>query len=465
MSADSVTAHRSDLPVANQRTVWALAWPIILSNITVPLLGLTDTAILGHLDDVTPLAAVAIGAQLFTLLLWSFGFLRMGTTALTSQELGRAGNNATLRILQQSVWLVLPVTLLSVTLALTLTPLLLPLYGSDVAVQQMAADYLHIRFWGIPLTLLQYCLIGWFIGRGETRIPMLMLITANVFNAGLDYLFVWHFHMAAEGVALGTLLADSAALALGLWAAFRRGLTLTLPRPDRAVMKVMLGINSDLFIRTLCLLSVFACFTALGAHMSTELLAANAVFISLLLLISNALDGFAHAAESLTGRYIGAGIHQALRRILLLTGVNSLGVALLLALSLITAGDLIFRLLTDNPDVLPLLQEMQVWLWLLPLTGVASYWLDGVMIGAHASRAMRNSMLFAAFFVFAPLAALPFATETFAPESFAIAIPLEPHHSLWLSFHLFLLARALLLLPTFMHLWRSPGRFLRGELQ
>ncbi len=441
-SGASVAGQTTSLPAANQRTVWALAWPIILSNITVPMLGLVDTAILGHLDDVQPLAAVAIGAQIFTLLLWSFGFLRMGTTSVTAHAVGQKGIDNSLPLLQQAIWLAIPVSIFCIIAAQVLTPLLLPLFGHDPTLHALTADYLSTRFWGIPVTLLQYCLIGWFIGRGETRIPMLMLISANLLNAGLDYYFVWHLHMGATGVALGTVLADVGALMIALIAAVQRGLTLRLPLPDRAILKRMIVINRDLFIRTLTLLIVFASFAALGAAQSTEVLAANAVLISLLLLISNALDGFAHAAESLVGRFLGAAQPQQMRKAIQLTGINSLIAAFILVGLFVLAGDHLFRLLTDNEDVLPRLQEMHLWLWLLPLSGVASYWLDGVMVGAQATASMRNSMLAAAALVFFPIALLPGQLAAWSVNGEVSANTL-----LWLAFHLFLLARAAFLIP------------------
>lgn len=457
-SGSSVSGQSLSLPVANQRTVWALAWPIMLSNITVPMLGLVDTAILGHLDAVQPLAAVAIGAQLFTLLLWSFGFLRMGTTSVTANGIGRYGLSSSLGVLQQAIWLALPVSIICVVTALTLTPLLLPLFGDDLTVQRMASEYLHIRFAGIPVTLLQYCLIGWFIGRGETRIPMLMLISANLLNAGLDYLLVWHLDLGTQGIALGTLLADAGALSIALYAAVHRGLSLRLPRPDYSILKGMITINADLFVRTLTLLSVFALFAALGAAQSTEVLAANAVMISLLLLISNALDGFAHAAESLVGRFRGAGLPERLKRVLVLTASNSLLAALFLVLMFVLAGDHLFRLLTDNDAILPRLQDMSLWLWLLPLSGVASYWLDGVMVGAQASAAMRNSMLAAALIIFVPLSALPYLVTLPFLASLPLSVltaGLTDNTLLWLAFHLFLIGRALFLLPALLRLLKT----------
>lgn len=453
-SRSIVTASGQSLPAADQRTIWALSWPIILSNITVPLLGLVDTAILGHLDEIEPLAAVAIGAQLFTLLIWSFGFLRMGTTSLTARHLGGHGQQSTIRVLEQAVWLIIPVSLICLTLAYTLIPVVLPLYQASSEVTAGAGHYLAIRSAGIPLVLLQYALTGWFIGRGETRIPMVMLISANLINAAVDFLLVWHFSMGVAGVAIGSLCADATAVIVALAAAWQRGLRFPLRRPWFEFQRQMLRVNSDLFVRTFCLLMVFALFTALGARQSSEVLAANAILITLLLFISNALDGFAHATETLTGQYLGARHYVALPRICFLTLTDSALVAAGLAAILYWGGDTLLMLLTDQPALIPQLMDIHLWLWLLPVTGFLSYWLDGLMIGAQATRAMRNTMLIAAVVIFAPLATLPLWSENWHLTGVR-----NENTLLWIAFHVFLLARASLLFPTFLTLCRNPAKF------
>ena len=206
---------------ATQGRILALAWPIILSNITVPLLGLVDTAVLGHLDDARHLAAVALGSQLFTLLFWSFGFLRMGTTALVVQASGRNDQQQVVRVLQRALWFIVPLAPTVALLSWLLWPLLLPLMGGGPALQQEALQYLHIRLLATPAVLLPYSLMGWFNGQGKTRLPLLMLVTANSINALLDVVFVFALDMTSNGVALATAIADYSAAALGVWLAQR----------------------------------------------------------------------------------------------------------------------------------------------------------------------------------------------------------------------------------------------------
>ena len=430
---------------ATQRRIWMLAWPIMLSNITVPLLGLADSAVLAHLPDPKHLGAVAIGAQLFTLLLWSFGFLRMGTTAVTARAAGAQQQAQVIESLQHSLWLVLPICLLVMAAAFIALPWLLPLMGGSDNVQSGAAEYLSIRLLSAPAVLAQYVLTGWFIGLGKTRIPLLILTLVNSLNAVLDYLLVFHAGMTSDGVALGSVLADYSGLAAALYFARRHGLQSLGVRPPLITLRPLLRINRHLFVRTLCLLLVFAFFTAQGARMGELTLATNALLITALLLISNALDGFAHAAESLTGHSLGQADSGQLRQTLLLTGLNMLGLAATLTLALWLAGPYLLSLMTSQPELLPQLQRYQHYLFWLPLVGVTSYWLDGVFIGAQASAAMRNAMLAAALLVFLPVWWL---SREWGNDG------------LWWSFYAFLTARALFAINTFLTLWRRPQNFM-----
>ena len=440
----AVSAASNDSWTATQRRILALAWPIIISNITVPLLGLVDTAVLGHLPDASHLAAVALGSQLFTLLFWSFGFLRMGTTALVVQASGRSDEQQVLRVLQRALWLTLPLVPLLVLLALALWPLLLPLMGGTAALQQEALSYLHLRLLATPAVLVQYSLIGWFIGQGKPRLPLLMLVTANGINALLDIWFVFGLGMTSDGVAAATAIADYSAALLGLWLAYRQGLRGLGRRPAWASMAATIKVNQHLFVRTLCLLAVFAFFTAQGARQGELILATNAMLITLLLLISNALDGFAHAAETITGQALGAGRPRQMRRGIWASGVSSLLLAVLLSMGFWYAGPWLLQQLTDNEALQSSLATYQVFLFWLPLVGCLSYWLDGVLVGASATAWMRNAMLASALLCFLPLWWW-----------------LQPmgNQGLWLAFYGFLLCRGGLMLWPMWQILRYPQRF------
>ena len=427
-----------------QKRILHLAWPIMLSNITVPLLGLVDTAVLGHLSEVSYLGGVALGGQVVTLLLWSFGFLRMGTTSLSAHATGmsQASNrhsSSIERVLQNALLMALIISFPLMLFAfLTLEHIIAFMGGSEI-IQVLAVEYASIRLAATPAILIQYVLIGWFIGRGETKVPLIMLIASNSLNAVLDIIFVYGYGLTSDGVAWATLCADYFAASLGLYWAFRtvRQQPNRLPYrwPTWHELTPLININHQLFVRTLCLLSVFAFFTAQGAQQGDLTLAVNAIMLTLLLLISNALDGFAHAAESLVGQSLGANNVRQLRNSIWLTGTNALIIALIMVTSFAWQGDNLLGLLTDQPEVLAMAIEYSPWLIWLPLIGCSSYWLDGVFIGMQASAQMRNAMILAALVIFLPVWFLTQELE---------------NHGLWLAFYAFLLARSLFMVPSFL---------------
>ena len=416
----------------------------MLSNITVPLLGLVDTAVLGHLSEVSYLGGVALGGQVVTLLLWSFGFLRMGTTSLSAHATGmsQASNrhsSSIERVLQNALLMALIISFPLMLFAfLTLEHIIAFMGGSEI-IQVLAVEYASIRLAATPAILIQYVLIGWFIGRGETKVPLIMLIASNSLNAVLDIIFVYGYGLTSDGVAWATLCADYFAASLGLYWAFRtvRQQPNRLPYrwPTWHELTPLININHQLFVRTLCLLSVFAFFTAQGAQQGDLTLAVNAIMLTLLLLISNALDGFAHAAESLVGQSLGANNVRQLRNSIWLTGTNALIIALIMVVGFAWQGDNLLGLLTDQPKVLAMAIEYSPWLIWLPLIGCSSYWLDGVFIGMQASAQMRNAMILAALVIFLPVW---FLTQELG------------NHGLWLAFYAFLLARSLFMVPSFL---------------
>ncbi|MAK92931.1 MAG: MATE family efflux transporter [Oleibacter sp.] len=371
----------------------------------------------------------------------------MGTTSLTARAFGQ--NDNPVQVLQQALWLVAPVLILVLGCALIAVPLLLPLMGGSADIQSGAREYLLIRLCAAPAVLGQYVLTGWFIGLGRTRIPLIVLTVANLLNAVLDYFFVFHLHMTSDGVALGSVMADYSGLAVALWFAHRQGLITLGKMPSLNLLKPMLRINRHLFIRTLLLLGVFAFFTAQGARQGELVLAANAMLISLLMLISNALDGFAHAAETLTGQSLGRKQSDDVLRTIRLTGINMLLMALLLTLAFALSGSYLFRLLTDNPDLLPVLNEYRWFLFFLPLMGMPSFWLDGIFIGAQATAQMRNAMILSVLLVFIPV--------WLAGQSQTLNLG---NSGLWFAFYAFMLARAFFMGGTFLTLLKRPQNFM-----
>ncbi|MDX1803085.1 MAG: MATE family efflux transporter [Alcanivorax sp.] len=375
------------------RRIWMLAWPLLLSNLTAPLLGLVDTAVVGHLESPHYLAAVALGGNFFMFLYFSFNFLRMGTTGFASQALG--GGHDTRVVLLRGLLLAGGFGLLLVLLSPLLREAGLWLLGGSDKVQGLARDYISIRILGAPAALANFALIGFAIGTQNTRVPLKMTLVMHSSNALLDVLLVQVWHWDVRGVASASAAAEYIGLAAGLfW--LRHALRPAKWRESLwhpAALLSLMAVNRDLFIRSLALLTSFFFFTAQGARLGDPILAANAVLITFLLLLSNLLDGFANAAEALVGDAQGRRDPAAFRRAVRATGRWTLGCALLALLAFAAGGAPLIRLLTDLPGVRDTAISYLPWMLLLPLTASAGFWLDGIYVGATWGHAMRNTML------------------------------------------------------------------------
>ena len=426
-----------------RRKVFDLAWPLILSNITVPLLGLVDTAVVGHLPDSRYLGGVTLGATLFSFLYWGFGFLRMGTTGLTAQAHGRGEVDAMLRLLGQGLMLALVIGLALVALHPPVIALGLSLLDGSAAVTAQAELYARWRIFSAPAVLANYVLIGWFLGRGNSRVTLLLMVINNSVNIVLDLLFVVGLGMTVDGVALASVMADyctlavGMALAMGVWRRWSWRPVTGVFR-DLGGYRRLLSVNLALFIRTLCLLFAFAFFHAQGADMGDTTLAANAVLLQFVLLASYALDGFAHATESLVGQRIGANDEAGFRAVVWAASQWSLLAAGLASVSFWLAGDALVAVLTDLPAVRKMAGVYLPWVIVMPLLAAASYLLDGIFIGATRTRAMRDTMVLAVLGFYLPV--------------WWLTQPLG-NHGLWLAFVAFTLARSLLLGGLFHRAW------------
>ncbi|GHB32367.1 MATE family efflux transporter [Salinicola rhizosphaerae] len=429
------------------RHIWTLAWPIILSNITVPLLGLVDTAVVGHLPDSRYLAAVTLGATLFSFLYWGFGFLRMGTTGLTSQAVGREDDSDVRQLLAQSLVMA---GVIGALLILFSTPLIdfgLWLLDGSKEAMSLAASYAHIRIFSAPAVLANYAILGWFIGQQKTRITLAILLLTNGVNIALDLLFVAGFGMASDGVAWASLIADYSALAFGLWRVAVHCGHLG-GRLDRAALKAwshyaaLIGVNQHLFVRTLGLLFAQAFFTAQGANFGDTVLAANAVLLQFIMLTSFALDGFANAAEALTGRAVGKRHWDDFGDAVRAAGKLSLLVAGAAMLLFALGGNALIAQLTDLPEVRATAADYLPWMIAMPALAVWSYLLDGVFIGATASRAMRDTVW---------LAIACYLPAWWLTQSFG-------NHGLWFSFLLFTFVRSASLGACYVHYRRTRWR-------
>ena len=316
------------------KKILQLALPSIVSNITVPLLGLVDVAIVGHLGAASYIGAIAVGGMLFNIIYWLFGFLRMGTSGMTSQALGRRDLGEVARVLYRSVGVGILISLVLLLLQYPIRELAFSLLDTTDEVERLAALYFNICIWGAPAVLGLYGFSGWFIGMQNSRFPMFIAITQNIVNIVASLIFVFVFGMKVAGVATGTLIAQYGGFGMAVflwWVFYRKRLNVRVcwhEVLDKAAMRRFFRVNGDIFFRTLCLVAVTAFFTSMGARQGDVVLAVNTLLMQLFTLFSYIMDGFAYAGEALTGRYIGARNKTALDRMIRLLFGWGIGLSL-----------------------------------------------------------------------------------------------------------------------------------------
>ena len=388
------------------RDVWRIAAPMILSNVTVPLLGMVDTFVMGHLDGPEYLGAVAVGSVVFSFLYTGMNFLRMGTTGIAAQAYGARDDAGLRSAIGQALIVAFGLALLLLILK---TPIAstLRIVGAVPAVESLAFEYFHVRIWSAPGTLANMALIGWFIGLSNARVPMAMFLATTTSNMVLDIVFVFGFGMDVTGVALASVFAEYIGLTIGLVSAgrflARRGGEWPLARLTRlSEYAAFFSVNANLFLRTMALMFALAFVTARSARFGETILAANAILMNLQNLTAFGLDGIAHAAEALVGKTVGEKNREALERAVRVSLKWSLYFAAAYALLYAIGGPLLVGLLTDLEDVRAATIRYLPWLVVSPLISVWSFLYDGVFVGATRARDMRNVMLVSTFMVFLP---------------------------------------------------------------
>lgn len=424
------------------RRILMLAIPCIISNITVPLLGLVDVSIVGHMGNASYIGAIAIGSMMFNIVYWLFGFLRMGTSGLTAQAVGAGDKAETVRLLKRSVTVGLAIALGMVVMQLPLRSLLMWLLNTPQESAEMVGRYYAILVWGAPAMMCQYGLTGWFIGMQNTRIPMVVSIAQNVVNIIASVLMVFGFGMQIEGVALGTLIAQWTGFLMAFFYAWnlgnKRRLPWHVPFLSVSAMLRFFAVNRDLFLRTVCLVAVNLYFTSAGARLGVVILAVNTLLMTLFTLFSHFLDGFAFAAEACVGNAYGAGDKEQLNQT-----VRSLywwGAIIVAVFTLVytVGGEGFLGLLTNEADVVRAAADYLPWAVLVPAAGVLPFIYDGIFIGITATRGMLISSVF--------------AMVTFFTLCY-LMIPTVGNHGLWLALISYLLVRG------FVQMWL----FYRGE--
>ena len=412
------------------RRVLAIALPIVLSNATVPLLGLVDTGVIGQLGRPEAIGAVAIGSVILTSIYWIFGFLRMGTSGLVAQSHGAGDRTEAGAHLLRALAIAGIAGLALILLQGAVLAAAFRIAPASAAVEALARDYLAIRIWGAPATIALYAITGWLIAVERTRSVLALQLAQNGTNVILSVWFVLGLDGGVPGVAAATLIAEYGGFLMGLWmlrGALRDGFRATHPLA-RDKLARLARVNGDIMIRSVLLQASFTAFVFLGAGQGDVTLAANQVLLQFLSITAYALDGFAFAAESLVGQAVGARRPGGVRRASVLTSAWGIGGAVALALAFWLGGGAIIDLLTTSPEVRAEARAYLPWLGLAPLVGVASWMLDGIFIGATLTRDMRIAMIQSVGLYAAAVIVLP---------------PVMGNHGLWLALMILNAARGL----------------------
>ena len=378
--------------------LWHLAWPLIISNISVPLLGLVDAAIMGHLDQARYLGAVAMGATLLSFIYWAFGFLRMGTVGLTAQAHGAKDDPRLLQLLFIPGLLALAIGLAIMALQSWLIPLGIALMGASVEVSGLAHEYLSIRIYSAPAVLITYVCLGWLLGRQDSKSPLMLLVVTNVSNIGFNLLFVIGYDMTSAGVAWGSLLADYCGLVLALVLVWRHiqqfAQKLCLQwRTVASLVRKLVALNSYLFVRTLMLLFAFAFITSQSARMGNDVLAANTLLLQYVTLLAYALDGFAFAIEAACGAALGAKQKRHFYQLCNAAALYSVMVAVAATVGFWLFSSAFINMLTTIDSVRQIAGDHAIWVMWVPIISVWSYLCDGIFVGATQAKAMFYSVL------------------------------------------------------------------------
>lgn len=415
------------------RQILQIALPSIVSNITVPLLGMIDVAIVGHMGSPVYIGAVAVGSMIFNLVYWLFGFLRMGSSGMTAQALGGRNLTEVTRILMRAITVALGIALTLIILQWPLKQLMFWLIGPTADVLPYASTYFNIVIWGAPASLALFSLTGWYIGMQNTRIPMFISIMQNIVNILASLTLVYGFGMKIEGVALGTVIAQYAGLLMALAGLhFYRKLRRHLMMKElfvREAMKQFFTVNRDIFLRTLCLVAVNLYFTSAGARYGAVVLSVNTVLLQLYLLFSYFMDGFAYAGEALGGRYYGARNYRELRQMIQHLFGWALAMTVTYTILYLFGGMWMISILTDEPHVLLTATDYLPWAWLIPAAGAAAFIWDGLFIGFTATRGMLVSSFVAALIFF---------------STYRLTVNIMGNHGLWLAQVIYLSARGIL---------------------
>lgn len=414
------------------RSILKLAIPNIISNITIPLLGLVDMVLMGHLESASYIGAIALGGTIFSVLYSFFSFLRAGTTGFTAQALGSNDKTETIYSLYRAICIGIPIIILILSLQTPIAKLSNILLDGSEEVKTLAINYFYIRIWAAPPNILLYCLNGWFVGMQNTKIPMFIAILINVMNIIFSIIFVIVLNQNVIGVALGTVLAQYCGLLLAIILLIKnyRSYFVKINKDilfDINKIKRFFKINRDLMIRSFLLIISIAFFTNQSAKLGDNILAVNMILLQSFYIFSYFTDGFAYAGEALVGKFVGSkdkdNLSKAIRLLLLWGFSISIPFTILYAIFPST----FVKIISNNPNILTEVEPYYIYMILIPIITFAAFIWDGIYIGATASKAIRNTMIIASVFIFLPV--------------WYFLTPILGNHGLWISFLCFMVAR------------------------
>lgn len=416
------------------KQILRLAVPNIISNITIPLLNLIDLALMGHWGGIQYIGAVSVGGTIFNFLFWAFSFLRMGTSGFTAQAYGQRDKKEQASLFFRAFMTSLIAGCILIILQRPIEILAFDLIHSSTNVQSLTSGYFRIRIWSAPAAIATFAFTGWFIGMQNATFPMITAIAINIINISLNLFFVFGLKMRAEGIALGETISQYAGLIISLifisarypWIKkyFQSSEIFNLPK-----LKIFFKVNTDILIRTFCIIAVFTLFTSKSAGINDTILASNTLLLQFLLFFSFFIDGFAYAGEALTGKYIGRKNSQNVRRVIKLLFKWGFVIALLFSISYFFFSEKILMGLSASKNIVTEARPFLPWVIILPLISFTSYIWDGIYVGATASKGMRNALLISTFGLFLPV--------------YLFLFPLLGNHAIWLSMVLFMFGRGL----------------------
>ncbi len=384
-----------------------LAIPNILSNLSIPLLSSIDTAVVGHLDKVYYLGAIAVGSMIFSTIYWAFGFLRMGTTGFTAQAKGKKDKTEQITIFIRAIIISLLVAFILLLFKNVISEIAFSLISGSENVEYYAESYFQIRIWAAPATLALYVFQGWFIGMQNAKYPMVVAVLGNLLNIGFNLFFVYVLNMNSDGVALGTVAAQYISLLIAglLFLKKYKNLLKNFSADglkNYAEFKKFFKLNTNIFIRTVALISVLSYFTAVSANYGDNIVAANTILLQLWMIVAYGIDGFAFAAESLVGNYFGEKNLPKLKLVIKYCFYWGLSSAVVISFIYFFFEQSLIMFYTNIPKVIELAKVYYKWIVIAPIINSVCFIFDGIFVGATAGKAMRNSVLISSVLIFFP---------------------------------------------------------------